>query len=43
VQELRGLLLDGADEKALESRTIRLLNPRGSVALLERRLEVERR
>jgi subtilisin family serine protease len=33
VAELKALILDGADEKALESRTIRLLNPKASLAL----------
>jgi subtilisin family serine protease len=32
--ELRQLILDGSDEKALESRTIRLMNPAVSVELL---------
>ncbi len=33
VAELKALILDAADEKALESRTIRLLNPKASLAL----------
>ncbi|MFV8816900.1 S8 family serine peptidase [Haliea sp. E17] len=37
VAEVRSLILDGADEKQLESRTIKLLNPKASVALLEQR------
>jgi subtilisin family serine protease len=37
VAELKALILDAADEKALDSRTIRLLNPKASVALAEER------
>ncbi len=37
VAELRELILEGADEKALASRTIRLLNPKASVSLLRQR------
>ena len=37
VGELRDLILDAADERALASRTIRLMNPEASVALLRRR------
>jgi subtilisin family serine protease len=33
VAELKRLIIEGADEKALESRTIRLINPRASLAL----------
>lgn len=32
--QLRQLILDGSDEKVLESRTIRLMNPAASVALI---------
>ena len=32
--QLRKLILDGSDEKVLESRTIRLMNPAASVALI---------
>ncbi|MEP5566857.1 MAG: S8 family serine peptidase [Halioglobus sp.] len=35
VAEVRQLILDGADDKALESRTIRLMNPAASIALLK--------
>ncbi len=42
VEELREVILDAADEKALESRTIRLMNPGASVALLKRRLAADR-
>ncbi|MEP4146194.1 MAG: S8 family serine peptidase [Halioglobus sp.] len=35
VDEVRQLILDGADDKALESRTIRLMNPAASIALLK--------
>ncbi|AQA18440.1 hypothetical protein BST95_09520 [Halioglobus japonicus] len=38
VAELRQLILDGADEKQLESRTILLMNPKASMALLEKQL-----
>jgi subtilisin family serine protease len=41
VGELRDLILDAADERALESRTIRLMNPEASVALLRRRHDAE--
>jgi subtilisin family serine protease len=37
VGELRDLILDAADERALASRTIRLMNPEASVALLRQR------
>ncbi|MEQ8262968.1 S8 family serine peptidase [Pseudohaliea sp.] len=37
VAELKALILDAADEKALDSRTIRLLNPKASLALAEER------
>jgi len=36
VAQLRQLILEGADDRALESRTIRLMNPKASVALLEK-------
>ncbi len=36
VAQLRQLILDGADEKALASRTIRLMNPKASVELLKK-------
>jgi subtilisin family serine protease len=35
--QLRRLILDGSDEKALEDRTIRLMNPAASVALISAR------
>jgi len=37
VAELTALILDAADEKALESRSIRLLNPKASLALAAER------
>lgn len=37
VAELKALIIDGADEKALESRSIRLINPRASMALADER------
>jgi subtilisin family serine protease len=37
VAELKRLVIDGADEKALESRSIRLINPRASLALAAER------
>lgn len=37
VAELKALIIDGADEKALESRSIRLINPRASMALAKER------
>ncbi len=37
VAELKALILDAADENALDSRTIRLLNPKASLALAEER------
>lgn len=37
VAELKALILDAADEKALETRTIRLLNPKASLALAAER------
>ncbi len=37
VQELLTLIMEGADEKQLETRTIKLMNPRASVALLQER------
>ena len=37
VAELRQLILDGADEKALETRTIKLMNPKRSLELLQER------
>ena len=37
VAEVRQLILDGADDKVLESRTIRLMNPAASIALLRER------
>ncbi len=43
VAELRDLILEGADEKTLATRTIRLMNPRASVALLQQRLEDRKR
>ncbi|WP_240732903.1 S8 family serine peptidase [Halioglobus maricola] len=36
--ELRQLILDGADDKQLETRTIKLMNPKASLALLEKQL-----
>jgi subtilisin family serine protease len=38
VAELKALILDAADEKDLEARTIRLLNPRASLDLARERL-----
>lgn len=43
VAELRYLILEGAEERSLETRTIRLLNPRGSVDLLRKRSEDRKR
>ena len=37
VQELLTLIMEGADEKQLEARTIKLMNPRASIALLQQR------
>ena len=37
VAELRQLIIDGADEKQLTSRVIRLMNPAASVELLRKR------
>jgi len=34
--QLKQLILDGADEKELESRTIKLMNAKASVELLEK-------
>lgn len=36
VAQVRQLIVDGADEKELESRTIRLMNPAASIALLKK-------
>ncbi len=37
VAELKALIIDGADDKELETRSIRLINPRASMALAARR------
>ncbi len=37
VAELKALILDAADDKELDARTIRLLNPKASLALAEKR------
>ncbi len=38
VAQLRELILEGADEKQLAARTIRLMNPKASVAVLRQRM-----
>lgn len=38
VAQLRQLILDGADDKELETRTIKLMNPRASMDLLKQQL-----